>query len=124
MKRNLPIPAHSGDGNRSPSAICYRDDAQLLIVFEPNVSEHRHVVLRRNLYARSVAVVVSQLGSADNRGKDGCVGCDNAAGDGDVKRRPRHARFYSARCFAVFFRSRGTARSGGFLGIGGSSRLP
>jgi hypothetical protein len=34
------------DGNRSPPKICYRDDAQNLIIFKMQVSEHRHVILR------------------------------------------------------------------------------
>jgi hypothetical protein len=74
-----------------------RDDAQRLIIFKVQVSEHRHVVLRRDFYSGSVSPVVPDLRRAGNRGKDGCVGSDDTPGDGDVKRRLRHARFYRAR---------------------------
>jgi hypothetical protein len=98
IERIFSISPDRRDGDRSPSAICYRDDAQLLIVFESNVSEHRHVVLRRDFYSGSVSPVVPELRRAGNRGKDGGVCSDDTAGYSDVKSGPakQHARFYRA----------------------------
>ena len=123
IKRNLSIPADSSDGDRSPSEICYRDDAQLLGVFESNVSEYRHVVLRRHFYPRSVAGVVPELRCASNSRQNGGVCSDDTPRDSDVKRWPaeRHARFYRARRdLSVVFLCTGTALSGGFFGTGGN----
>jgi hypothetical protein len=62
----------------------YRDDAQSLVVFVSHISEHRHVVSRRDFYSGSVAGVVPELRRAGNRGEKGCVGSDNTTEDGDV----------------------------------------
>ena len=54
---------------------CY--DAQLLVGFVMEVTEEHHIVLCRNLYARSVPIVVPELRCAGNCGENSGVCSDD-----------------------------------------------